>query len=187
MKIAAGERLPLTQEQVTWNGSALECRIYAEDPDNHFFPSPGRLTQIDRPFGPGVRLDSGVYPGWVVPMDYDPLLAKLIVWGGDRPTAISRMLRALDEYFVAGIKTNVGFFRQVLEDQEFRAGRLHTGFIDEFFARRRPPVPSPGDVEEAVAALAAAHFLSKVRQQSETPQAPPVSRWLLQGRAEGMR
>ncbi len=187
LKIAAGEKLPVCQEQVRWNGSAIECRIYAEDPDNQFFPSPGRLTQIDCPFGPGVRLDSGVYPGWVVPMEYDPLLAKLIVWGGDRPTAIRRMLRALDEYFVAGIKTNVGFFRQLLDDDEFRQGRLHTGFIEQFFTRRRPPGPSPGNVEEAVASLAAAHFISKARQNGQKQASAPASRWLLQGRAEGVR
>ncbi|MCC7498205.1 MAG: acetyl-CoA carboxylase biotin carboxylase subunit [Bryobacterales bacterium] len=187
LRVAAGEKLPMRQEEVCWRGSAMECRIYAEDPDNHFFPSPGRITQLSRPFGPGVRLDSGVYPGWVVPMDYDPLLAKLIVWGGTRDTTIRRMMRALDEYFVAGIKTNVGFFRQLLDDSEFRLGHLHTGFIEQFFARRQKPEPSGGGAEEAVAALAAAHFSAKLKLDGVRPAAAPSSRWLLDGRAEGAR
>src|SRR5437899_10793844 len=115
LEIAAGEPLRLAQEAVELRGAAMECRVYAEDPDNDFFPSPGRITRLDRPSGPGVRLDSGVYPGWTVPLDYDPLLAKLAVWAESREEARVRMIRALDEYHVAGIKTNLAFFRQLLE------------------------------------------------------------------------
>ncbi len=129
LRIAAGERLTIRQEDVTWRGSAMECRIYAEDPDSSFFPSPGLIESLAEPAGPGVRLDSGVYEGWRVPIDYDPLLAKLSVWSGDRASSITRMLRALSEYRVDGIKNNIAFFRDILNDAEFRAGRLHTGFI----------------------------------------------------------
>ncbi len=158
LEIAAGAALPLTQEAVEWRGAALECRIYAEDPDNGFFPSPGRITHLGPPSGPGVRLDSGVYPGWTVPLDYDPLLAKLAVWAGSREDARVRMIRALDEYHVVGIKTNLAFFRQLLEDDQVRRGDLHTGLVDEFLSRRPPP---ERDAElEAVAALVAQAFLT---------------------------
>jgi acetyl-CoA carboxylase, biotin carboxylase subunit len=157
LEIAAGESLRLAQEAVELRGAALECRIYAEDPDNDFFPSPGRITHLDRPSGPGIRLDSGVYPGWTVPLDYDPLLAKLAVWAGTREEARVRMIRALDEYYVAGIKTNLSFFRQLLEDDRIRRAELHTGLVDEFLSRR----PKPGhDAElEAIVALVAQVFL----------------------------
>src|ERR1019366_2211718 len=125
MEVAAGEKLRLRQKDIAWRGSAIECRIYAEDPYNNFFPSPGKITRLTRPLGPGVRLDGCVYDGWTVPIDYDPLLAKLAVWSGTRESAIARMLRALREYDVAGIHTNITFFRQILEDEEFREGLAH--------------------------------------------------------------
>ena len=154
LEIAAGAPLPFTQEQLAWRGAAIECRVYAEDPFNDFLPYPGKLTRLTRPLGPGIRLDGCVYDGWTVPMEYDPLLAKLAVWADTREHATARMIRALREYDVGGIHTNLAFFRQILEDAEFRAANLHTGFIDEFFQRRQPPTPPPDVV--AVAALAAA-------------------------------
>src|SRR5207244_371826 len=135
IRLAAGEKLPLVQDDVTMRGAAIECRVYAEDPDNNFFPSPGQITRLSEPAGPGVRLDSGVYEGFTVPMDYDPLLAKLAVWAGTREAAIARMSRALDEYHVAGIRTNLIFFRRILKDSAFRDGQLHTGFIESFLSR----------------------------------------------------
>ena len=116
-------------------GSAIECRIYAEDPANNFLPSPGRITQLAEPSGPGVRLDSGIYPGWNVPLDYDPMLAKLIVWADTREHAIERMLRALGEYYVGGIRTNIPLFSVILHDPAFRAGDLHTGYLDALLKR----------------------------------------------------
>lgn len=186
VRIAAGEPLPLRQQDIAWRGSAIECRIYAEDPYNHFFPSPGKVTQLSRPGGPGIRLDSGIYLGWTVPLDYDPLLAKLAVWAPTRDQAIARMLRALDEYTVDGIKTTLGFYRQIFADEAFRQGRLHTGFIDEFLRRRgagpRPADPDP-DLETAAALVAAIHSLN----HKEATQAPSAkgSRWLAEGR-EGL-
>src|SRR5215469_15036750 len=125
LEIAAGERLSIRQEDVGWRGSAIECRVYAEDPYNNFFPSPGKITRLTRPSGPGIRLDGCVYDGWTVPIDYDPLLAKLAVWAATRDDAIARMLRALREYDVGGIKTNIGFFRSILDDEAFRSAALH--------------------------------------------------------------
>jgi acetyl-CoA carboxylase biotin carboxylase subunit len=184
LEVAAGEKLRLRQEDIEWRGSAIECRIYAEDPYNNFFPSPGKLTRLTRPLGPGVRLDGCVYEGWTVPLDYDPLLAKLAVWSGTRESAIARMLRALREYDVAGIHTNINFFRQILEDAEFRAGRLHTHFVDEFLERRKPFVPSAE--LESIAALVAA-FHSKRRGVRTGPPPEPPSRWREIGRQEALR
>jgi acetyl-CoA carboxylase, biotin carboxylase subunit len=136
IRIAAGERLPFTQDDVMIHGHAIECRIYAEDPDNNYFPSPGKITLLLAPSGPGIRRDSGMYEGWTVPMDYDPLLAKLIGYGTDRDQAISRLTRALSEYFVGGIKTNISLFRRILRHPDFRAARLDTGFLDRLLRQR---------------------------------------------------
>ena len=184
VEVAAGARLPFTQEQVTWRGSAIECRVYAEDPYNDFLPFPGKLTRLSRPLGPGIRLDGCVYDGWTVPMEYDPLLAKLAVWASTREDAIARMIRALREYDVGGIRTNIGFFRQILEDPEFHAGNLHTGFIEEFFQRTPPPKP-PEDLGAVAALTAALHFRLKNGQPAEAR--PSGSAWLSEGRKELLR
>jgi acetyl-CoA carboxylase biotin carboxylase subunit len=183
IEAAAGRPLPFRQEDVTWRGAAIECRIYAEDPDNRFFPSPGTITRLTRPGGPGVRVDGGVYANWTVPVEYDPLLAKLNVWAESREHAIARALRALGEYDVSGIRTNIGFFRHILDDPEFRAGNLHTGFIDEFFARRSASAAGP-DLE-TVAALAAVLAFAGAQPRA----APPftASRWRSSGREQLLR
>jgi acetyl-CoA carboxylase biotin carboxylase subunit len=176
LRIAAGERLTVRQEDVEWRGCALECRIYAEDPDQGFLPSPGRITQLAEPAGPGIRLDSGVYPGWTVPLDYDPLLAKLAAWAPARVSAIARMRRALEEYSVGGIRTNLSLFREVLADEEFRSGDLSTAFLDGFFGRR--PAPAKPDAEtEAVAALVAA----LTQPKAAATLAGSRSEWLASG------
>ncbi|MEO7142381.1 MAG: acetyl-CoA carboxylase biotin carboxylase subunit [Bryobacteraceae bacterium] len=180
LRIAAGERLTLRQSDIAWRGSAVECRIYAEDPDTGFLPSPGKIAALKEPAGPGVRLDSGVYAGWVVPLDYDPLLAKLAVWAQTRESAIERARRALAEYSVNGIRTNLTFFREILDDAEFRAGRLHTAFIEEFF-ERRPAAAAPDDGVRAEAALVAAlEAAGRRREPSDAPR--PGSRWTAAGR-----
>jgi acetyl-CoA carboxylase biotin carboxylase subunit len=186
IEVAAGGRLPFTQEQVAWSGAAIECRIYAEDPYNNFLPFPGKLTRLNRPLGPGIRLDGCVYPGWTVPMEYDPLLAKLAVWAGTREQATERMIRALREYDVGGIRTNLGFFRQILEDAEFRAANLHTGFIDEFFQRRS--APQPPEEFTAVAALAAAlHTRSAAPRNAAEAASEGPHPWLEAGRSGLLR
>jgi acetyl-CoA carboxylase biotin carboxylase subunit len=142
LEVASGRPLPFGQQDVTWRGWSIECRLYAEDPEL-FLPQPGRITRFDTPSGPGIRLDSGVYPGWNVPMEYDPLLAKLAVWAEDRPAAIARLSRALAETHVGGIRTNIPLFREICADEEFQAGRLDTGFLDGLRARRKPQTPDP--------------------------------------------
>ncbi len=187
IQIAAGARLHLKQEHVRWRGSAIECRIYAEDPYNDFLPYPGKITRLTRPLGPGIRIDGAIYDGWTVPMEYDPLLAKLAVWAERREQTTDRMIRALREYDVGGIRTNLGFFRQILEDEGFRAGHLHTGFIEEFFLRHRPP-RAPRDLA-AVAALAAALYESSRDNSGEPAIAQPagMNAWLQAGRSELLR
>jgi len=156
IRIAAGESLPFRQDDVRIRGHAIECRIYAEDPDNNYFPSPGRITLLLAPSGPGIRRDSGMYEGWNVPIDYDPLLAKLIGYGTDREQAIARLTRALSEYFVGGIKTNISLFRRILRDEDFCAAKLDTGFLDRMLKR---PEDKPVDSKAAeVAAIAAGLF-----------------------------
>jgi acetyl-CoA carboxylase, biotin carboxylase subunit len=185
VRIASGERLEWRQEDVQLRGAAIEARIYAEDPARGFFPSPGLITRLAIPSGPGVRNDSGVYEGWRVPLEYDPLLAKLVVWGTDRGQAVARMRRALSEYEVAGPETNLQFFRQVLAHPEFNEGRIDTGFIDRMLAEGTLKVPAPPQLG-SVAILAAALELRK-RQESGRLQARPRggdSRWKSAGREQ---
>jgi acetyl-CoA carboxylase biotin carboxylase subunit len=183
--IAAGQRLRRRQEDIPFRGSALECRVYAEDPDNNFFPSPGRITRLEEPSGPGVRVDSGVYSGWDVPVEYDPLLAKLVVWAPNRPEAIDRLRAALAEYRIGGIRTTLPFFHRIVDDPEFQAGRIDTGFIQQQLSVEGKRQPADG--EERIAAFAAGlHFLKQSRTQAE-PGRPNGSVWKVQGKRALLR
>ena len=180
LKIAAGERLTLKQSDVTWHGSAIECRIYAEDPDHDFMPAPGTIVHLSEPSGPGIRLDSGIFEGWSVPLEYDPLLAKLAAWGSTREMAIRRLDRALSEYVLTGARNNIAFFREVLADADFREGRLSTSFLDRFFKRRKKTEADPE--AEAAAALVLA-----VSSATSSPSPGETSRWLDSGREDTLR
>jgi acetyl-CoA carboxylase, biotin carboxylase subunit len=188
--IAAGEKLPFTQDEVKMRGHAIECRVYAEDPDNNFFPSPGRITRLISPSGPGIRRDSGMYEGWTVPLEYDPLLAKLIGYAQTRDEAIARLQRALVEYFVGGIKTNISLFRRILRDPDFQAGNIDTGFLDRLLKK---PVVVPGrEAEEIqIAAIAAAMFAQsdpKAGQCAEgNGNGQATSGWRRSARIEALR
>ncbi len=184
LRIASGEALGLKQEGVSWRGSAMECRIYAEDPDNQFLPSPGRIAQLREPGGPGIRLDSGVYEGWRVPLEYDPLLAKLVAWGPTRETAIARLDRALGEYAVVGIRTTIPYFREILRDELFHAGQLDTGFLAAFEPRRRQ---REDESLERLAAIAAVAHEQREGSQILTQEQRDSSRWAALGRAEALR
>jgi acetyl-CoA carboxylase biotin carboxylase subunit len=133
IKSAAGYVMKFKQEDVQCNGHALECRIYAEDPDNGFLPAPGKITGLRVPGGPWVRDESGMYEGLDVPIHYDPMLSKLVVWGSTRKRMITRMQRALSEYAVKGIKTTIPFHARVLQNPRFLAGDIDTNFIDQEF------------------------------------------------------
>ena len=130
IRIASGEKLPFKQSAVKMQGHALECRVYAEDPATNFLPSPGVLQYVRAPSGPGVRDDSSVYSGCEITSFYDPMLSKLIVWGNSREDAVDRMLSALREYVVLGVRTNLGFLIRVMRDPEFRKAQIDTGFIE---------------------------------------------------------
>lgn len=183
IRIAAGERLAIKQEDVRWEGSAIECRVYAEDPDHNFLPSPGRITKLKVPSGPGVRDDSGVYEGWEVPLFYDPMISKLAAWGATREEAIARMRRALGEYHVGGIRTTIPFFLAVLDDEEFRRGEIDTGYIARFLERQKAKAATQdGDDEARVAAaiVAAISFTRQSKQAANAASAP--SKWKMAGR-----
>jgi acetyl-CoA carboxylase biotin carboxylase subunit len=185
IRIAAGERLPFTQSEIQIRGHAIECRIYAEDPDNNYFPSPGRITLLLSPSGPGIRRDSGMYEGWTVPMDYDPLLAKLIGYGSDRDQAIGRLTRALNEYFVGGIKTNISLFRRILQHPEFRAAKLDTGFLDRMLKEKEEVSTDPKVIEVAVIAAGMFAVFSAV---PGSPKAQTTdSNWKEAARGESLR
>jgi acetyl-CoA carboxylase biotin carboxylase subunit len=163
IRIARGERLDLDADRMlTPHGHAIECRIYAEDPDRGFLPSPGRIHQLRAPAGPGIRDDSGATAGLDVPIYYDPMISKLMAWAEDRPSAIARMQRAVAEYRIGGIRTTLPFFVWLLAQPTFRAGAFHTTYLDEVLAARaeRPFLEPPAEVEEVAAigvALAALH------------------------------
>jgi acetyl-CoA carboxylase, biotin carboxylase subunit len=190
LRIAAGEKLPFRQQDIHLRGHALECRIYAEDPENNFFPSPGRITRLLRPSGPGIREDSGVYEGWTVPLDYDPMLSKLIAYAPDRDSALRRMRRALDEYFVGGINTNLPLFRRILDDPDFISARIDTGFLDRLLSSP-PTTPGSEDSLTGVAAVSAALFTAfaptKVNGANGTAKASTPSAWKRAARVEGVR
>jgi acetyl-CoA carboxylase biotin carboxylase subunit len=199
LRVASGEPLPFSQEDVEVRGHAIECRIYAEDPDNQFFPSPGQITRLISPSGPGIRRDSGMYEGWTVPIEYDPLLAKLVGYGETRDEAISRLQRALYEYFVGGIKTNISLFRRILQDPDFRAGKLDTGFLDRLLAR---PSAETDERRPLIAAIGAGIFAMMEPKSTLSPTngvAAPIagnhgaaiesngSGWRRAGRIESLR
>jgi acetyl-CoA carboxylase biotin carboxylase subunit len=183
--VAEGRPLPLAQQDVALRGHAIECRIYAEDWENGFMPSPGLMTRLEQPKGPGIREDSGVYAGWTVPLDYDPMLSKLVAYGETREAAVERMLVALSGYVVGGIKTNVGLFRRILEDQEFRAAAIDTGWLERMLAAPAPARAS--DVPVEVAAVAAAWFTSRTAPEKQTADGAGESAWAVAGRREGLR
>jgi acetyl-CoA carboxylase, biotin carboxylase subunit len=190
LRIAAGEKLPFSQSDIHLRGHALECRIYAEDPDNNFFPSPGRILRLLRPSGPGIREDSGVYEGWTVPLDYDPMLSKLIAYAPDRESVLRRMRRALGEYFVAGIKTNLPLFRRILEHPDFVNARIDTGFLDRLLsspADAQPPDEALSGVAAVSAALFAATAAPKLNGTNGQARAQFSSTWKRTARIEGVR
>jgi len=184
LEIANKAPLPFTQDQIELRGAAIECRIYAEDPANNFMPSPGRITQLAEPSGPGVRLDSGIYSGWNVPLDYDPMLSKLIIWADTREHAIERMLRALGEYHIGGIRSNIPLFDVILRDPAFRAGHLHTGYLDALL--KAPRLFDLAPVPELAAVAATAVAAHSKPAASQTAQSAP-SRWLNGGREDLLR
>ncbi len=183
--IAAGHRLPFAWETITPRGNAMEIRLYAEDPDHNFFPSPGTIVSCHAPSGPGIRLDEGIYEGWTVPNEYDPLLSKLIAWGNSREETIARLRRALEEYTVTGIKTNAGLFRRILSEPDFLRAEIHTKWLDELLVKHCVEEQPPDGATQA-AAIAAALFQGCQANGLRANDAgqEPRSRWKSEGRRE---
>ncbi len=163
IRIAAGEKLGLEQEKLSQRGHAIECRIYAEDPANNFLPSSGKILYLKEPKGPGVRHDCGIYSGWEVPIYYDPILAKLIVWAETRELACERMRCALEDYVILGIHTTVRFLRDVISHPSFRKGETTTGFIKKYFDGWKDEA---ADMDSLRLALTAAAFHEFNRSQA---------------------
>ena len=205
LRIARGEPLDLAPDSMLMpRGHAIECRIYAEDPDAGFMPSPGRIEGLRAPAGPWIRDDSGAEPGMEVPIYYDPLISKLSAWGSDRSEAIARMRRALREYEVVGIRTTVPFFRWMLAQPSFETALFHTESLDELLQQRQgKPFETPSEDDEQIAVIAAALTASATRLASSSragtadrmvaaplsagAEARGTSTWKSQARIESLR
>ena len=191
IRVARGERLAIDAERaLTPHGHAIECRIYAEDPDQGFLPSPGLVRGIRPASGPGIRDDSGMSAGFTVPVFYDSMIAKLIAWAGTRADATARMTRALQEYEVLGIRTTIPFFLWLMAEPDFAAGRFDTTYLDRLLAARRGDSFSVfSDADERDIAIAAA--LDAITRFGGAPGAadgrPAVSAWTIAARQEGLR
>ena len=187
LRIARGRQLSYTQEQVQFKGHAIECRVNAEDPFNNFIPSTGRITHSIIPTGPGVRVDTGVYPGFEITPYYDPMIAKLIVWGETRAQAILRMRRALEEYRIVGVRTNIPFHQTLMDSHRFMGGQFDTRFVEERFS-----MEAASEIDEAQAEIAA--ILATLVAHKETERSAQIvrsnerdtSNWKWVGRWERM-
>jgi acetyl-CoA carboxylase, biotin carboxylase subunit len=182
IRIAQGEPLPFRQEDLAQRGHAIECRVYAEDPDQGFLPSPGRILGLRAPGGPGIRDDSGVFAGYDVPIHYDPLLSKLVAHGQDRAQAIARMARAVAEYQIVGIRTTLPLFARVLRNPAFRAGDFDTSFLATL-----PPEPGSRAHLEAAAIAAAVRAFRDRQTQVPAATLAASSAWWQAGVREGQR
>ncbi len=190
LRIAQGDRLDLPEGRAgTPDGHAIECRIYAEDPDAGFLPSPGLIRAIAAPGGPGIREDRGVTPGYEVPVFYDSLVSKLVAWGSDRAEAVARMTRALDEYRLVGLTTTVPFFQWLVRQPDFLSGRIETSYLDGVLASRgvEPFVPLDDAVQRdaTVAAALAAWF--RAHRAAAAPGAAATGEWRRAARQDALR
>ena len=184
-QIAAGKKLKHDQSSIRRTGHAIEGRIYAEVPDADFLPSSGQIQRLREPAGPGVRVDSGVYQDYEVPVYYDPLISKLLVWAPDRKRAMQRMHRALSEYVIVGVKTTIGFLKSVMEDRRFQKGDFDTHFIEETEAKSSK-VPGEEIKAAGIVAALAYHTQSQKRRLSSGDAKAGINPWKLTGRREAM-
>lgn len=187
LRIARGRQLSYTQEQIKQNGHAIECRINAEDPFNNFMPSTGRITHSLLPTGPGVRIDTGVFPGFEITPFYDPMIAKLIVWGETRGQAILRMRRALEEYRIVGVRTNIPFHQTLMDSHRFMGGQFDTRFVEERFSMDDAIESRAANSEiAAILATLVAHQQSELSAQRVQRNERDTSNWKWVGRWERM-
>jgi acetyl-CoA carboxylase biotin carboxylase subunit len=192
IRVAAGEPLPFSQDQLAITGHALEARIYAEDPDRNFAPSPGEISVYRPPDGIGIRVDGGVYQGATVTVNYDPMVAKLIAWGRDRDEAIDRLRRALEEFVVKGIKTSIPFHLRVLRHPRFLEGHYDTGFIDQHMDGGKATAQPDGEERRVALMIAAIAAYRRDKERSEravyhASGGTGASPWQSYGRRSQMR
>lgn len=186
--IADGQELSLKQEDVKQRGHAIECRICAEDTDNNFRPAPGIIQQLTEPHGPGIRIDSAVYPGYEIPMYYDPMIGKLIVWATTRQYAIERMRRALYEYKVTGLVTNIRYLRRIIDVPQFKEGNYDTSFIEANQQRLRPRPGFKNDSEDMAIIASYIDYLMNYEENTDTTQdnSTALNRWRAFGLQKGV-
>jgi acetyl-CoA carboxylase biotin carboxylase subunit len=178
IRIARGRPLSYRQEDIELKGHAIECRINAEDPYNNFMPSTGRITHMTIPSGPGVRVDTGVYPGFEITPYYDPMIAKLIVWGETRAQAILRMRRALEEYRILGVRTNIPFHQTLMDSTRFLGGQYDTRFVEERFSMEEDESERASHAEiAAILATLVAHHQTQLAAQIVKRGARDTSNW----------
>jgi acetyl-CoA carboxylase biotin carboxylase subunit len=178
IKIAEGHKLEFSQEDITQTGHAIECRIYAEDPDNQFMPSPGKIHKISEPLGFGVRTDGYVYEGYNIPIHYDPMISKLVVWGDTRKEAINRMRRALYEYKITGVKTSIQFLERIMNNHNFVNGKYDTNFIEKNLHQLTKREPAE-NIDDMIIIAAYINYLDKLNRVQENRKefVPAQSRW----------
>src|SRR5512142_1786187 len=188
IRVARGRTLSYSQEDVRFNGHAIECRINAEDPYNNFMPSTGRITHSLIPTGPGVRVDTGVYPGFEITPFYDPMIARLIVWGETRGQAILRMRRALEEYRIVGVRTNIPFHQTMMDSHRFMGGQYDTRFVEERFSMPQSALDGQSNHTEIAAVFATliAHQANQRSAEFVMPNERDTSNWKWMGRWERM-
>jgi acetyl-CoA carboxylase, biotin carboxylase subunit len=187
LRVARGRQLSYTQDQIQIKGHAIECRINAEDPFNNFVPSTGRITHSLIPTGPGVRVDTGVYPGFEITPFYDPMIAKLIVWGETRAQAILRMRRALEEYRIVGVRTNIPFHQTLMDSHRFMGGQFDTRFVEERFSMDDALEPNEANSEiAAIIATLVSHNETERSAQMVRRNERDASNWKWVGRWERM-
>ncbi|MFP4366842.1 MAG: acetyl-CoA carboxylase biotin carboxylase subunit [Bacteroidales bacterium] len=186
IRIASGENLSFSQSDIFQDGHAIECRIYAEDPDNNFMPSPGLIKKITEPMGFGVRTDGYVYEGYEIPIHYDPMISKLITWGKTRNEAVRRMQRSLDEYYIMGIKTSIDFLKKIMEIPEFISGEYDTHFVDthkDILFMRCDDSP---DIEDMAMIVAFMEHLENSGSKSNGQASKKYSNWKIQNRKSNL-
>jgi acetyl-CoA carboxylase, biotin carboxylase subunit len=187
IRIARGRKLRYAQSDIKLNGWAIECRVNAEDPYNGFLPSTGRITHSLIPTGPGVRVDTGVYPGFEISRYYDSLISKVICWGETRGEAILRMRRAMEEYRLLGVRTNIPFHQNIMDSHRFIAGNFDTRFVEERFNMEQLVGSENGDSEiAAILATLVAHRQGRNAAQIVKRDTRDTSNWKWVGRYERM-
>ena len=186
--IAEGRELSLKQEDIRQRGHAIECRICAEDTDNNFRPAPGVIQQLTEPHGPGIRIDSAVYAGYEIPMFYDPMIGKLIVWATTRQYAIERMRRALYEYKVTGLVTNIRYLRRIIDVPQFKEGNYDTSFIEVNQQRLRPRPGFKNDSEDMAIIASYIDYLMNYEENTDNTQdtSSALNRWRAFGLQKGV-